>query len=409
MASISPYKNKSGEILSYKVTICLGRDDRYKQIRKSIRIPRPEGLTPTKERKEIQRLADAWEQEQRILFENTNDTSLIDKEKRKKTITLYEFIDEHWFADHVLDGSHSPSTVSFYEQMIEGIKRYFNPKIKLSQIDLEEVRRFIRYLHTDKASKQNKPYSPSSIQHYYKALSSILDYARRLHYIDFSPIQELKQSEKPHNPNKQIEFLESSEAKEFLLALEDEPLYWRCFMNVLITTGLRRGEAVGLQWSDISTDKLILTVSRNVTLDKNSENKIHIGETKGKAIRIVPLSSRVYSMLMQLKAEQCEKYGTIMLPRAYIFCRDNDPYLPCYPTEPTRWQSKFVKRHGLKNVSPHDLRHTAATLALESGADLKQIQQLLGHKDASTTMNFYTGVSEETQRKTVEGIESLII
>ena len=58
--------------------------------------------------------------------------------------------------------------------------------------------------------------------------------------------------------------------------------------------------------------------------------------------------------------------------------------------------------------SPHKLRHTAATLALESGADLKQVQQLLGHKDPSTTMKFYAGVTEEAQRRPVEGIESII-
>ena len=409
MATIAPYKNKAGEILSYKVTAYLGRDEQYKQIRKSTRIPRPKGLTPAKERKEIHRLADAWEQEQKALFEQTNDTSLIDKEKLKKTITLQEFIDEHWIPDHVYDGSHTPSTISFYLTRAKKIEAYFGSKIKLSQIDLEDIRRYIRFLNTSSDNQRGKTYSQKTVHHYFTTLRTIFDYALRLHYIDSSPFHELRQSEKPRKGKKQIEFLDSTEAKEFLLALEDEPLYWRCFMNVLITTGLRRGEAVGLQWGDISADKLILTVARNVTLDKNSDNKIYIGETKGKEIRKVPLSSRVYGLLMQLKAEQCEKYGAIMLPSAFIFCRDNDPYLPCYPTEPTRWQSKFVKRHGLKNVSPHDLRHTAATLALESGADLKQIQQLLGHKDAATTMDFYTGISEESQRKTVEGIESLII
>lgn len=59
-------------------------------------------------------------------------------------------------------------------------------------------------------------------------------------------------------------------------------------------------------------------------------------------------------------------------------------------------------------MSPHDLRHTAATLALEGGADLKQIQKLLGHKEAQTTMNFYADVSEKQQRKTVEAIEKKI-
>lgn len=67
-----------------------------------------------------------------------------------------------------------------------------------------------------------------------------------------------------------------------------------------------------------------------------------------------------------------------------------------------------MKRHNLPNVSPHDLRHTAATLALEGGADLKQVQQLLGHKDPATTMRFYTGVTEEAERRTVQGIESVL-
>ena len=111
---------------------------------------------------------------------------------------------------------------------------------------------------------------------------------------------------------------------------------------------------------------------------------------------------------MAFKREQDEKYNGVLLPNAYIFCRVDNPYKPEYPTEPTRWQSKFVKRHKLPNVSPHDLRHTAATLALESGADLKQVQQLLGHKDPATTMKFYAGVTKEAQRRTVEGIESII-
>ena len=110
---------------------------------------------------------------------------------------------------------------------------------------------------------------------------------------------------------------------------------------------------------------------------------------------------------MERKAEQQEQYGTL-LPSAFIFNRPADPYAPINPQEPTRWQRRFVNRHGLKNVSPHDLRHTAATLALEAGADLKAVQELLGHQDAQTTMQFYLGVSQETQRETVEGIDKLI-
>lgn len=246
------------------------------------------------------------------------------------------------------------------------------------------------------------------IKHHFSTLRNILEYARRFHYIERNPCQDLSQKEKPHRDPKKVDFLNVDKATEFIRCLETESLFWRAYENVLITCGLRRGECTGLQWRDIDADKLTLTIERNVTVDRNSPEKYQIGTTKTGETRTVPISLRVYNLLTQLKHEREELLQMKLMPTTFIFSRLSDVRKPIYPTEPTRWQRKFVKRHGLPDVSPHDLRHTAATLALESGADLKQVQQLLGHRDASTTMQFYTGVTEEAQRRTVEGIENLI-
>jgi len=358
-------------------------------------------LTPARERREVERRADAWEQEQKAAYQQGHTTH--DKER----VTFAEFVRLHWWKDHVMDGEHTPGTVSFYQHMSDDLISYLGEKKRLNQIDAETVKRYIGYLRKDAKTRRGEPYSASTIQHHYKTLVNVLDYARRLHYIEANPCADLSPKEKPHKESKKIDFLDSAQAREYLRCLDAEPLFWRCFENLLITTGLRRGEAVGLQWGDISADGLTLTINRNVTPDKTAENKIHIGQTKGKEARTVPISRRVYSLLMERKAEQESKYGLVM-PNAYIFNHDGDTYKPIYPTAPTRWQRRFVKRHGLENVSPHDLRHTAATLALEGGADLKQVQELLGHKDPTTTMQFYAGVSEEQQRRTVESIEKLL-
>ena len=244
-----------------------------------------------------------------------------------------------------------------------------------------------------------------------------------------------KKKEKPHRGKKKVDFLEPAQAQRFIKAIEEDhyeatarlqkatkgsdeygkalgkyrtSLYWQCLMNVLITTGLRRGECAGLQWGDLDGEKLTLSISRNVSIDKDSPEKYHIGDTKTGEDRVVPISIRLYGLLMTFKREQEAKYQASLMPSAFIFCSESNPYAPLYPTTVTRHVSKFIKRHNLPNVSPHDLRHTAATLALESGADLKQVQELLGHKDASTTMQFYAGVTDEAKRRTVEGIESLI-
>ena len=113
-------------------------------------------------------------------------------------------------------------------------------------------------------------------------------------------------------------------------------------------------------------------------------------------------------MLVTLKEEQEAARGCLLLPTAFIFSSPADPFRPLYPSVVNQHLRKFIRKNYLPNVSPHDLRHTAATLALESGATMKQVQELLGHADPSTTLTFYTGLTEEAQRRTVEGIESII-
>lgn len=295
-----------------------------------------------------------------------------------------------------------------------------------------------------KVEIEGKPLSPTSVQHHFSTLRNILQYAKRTHYIPSDPCQDLSRDDKPHRGKKKIDAFDPAEARRFIKAIEDdskkareryeastkltkntksaqrekgralgayrEALYWECLLNVLITTGLRRGEACGLQWGDINAEKLTLSITRNVSVDKNDTKKVHIGDTKTGEDRVVPIPLRLYGMLMTLKREQESMRGATLMPTAFIFCSSNNAYQPIYPSTITGHVSQFVKRHNLKDVSsPHDLRHSAATLALEGGANLKQVQELLGHKDASTTMQFYAGVTDEAKRRTVEGIESLIV
>lgn len=400
MATLTTKTDDAGKPISYKFTCCVGRDDSGKQIWRTKTIKSP-GLTPKREKDYVADQMAAWEKQQKADYARTHNA--VDKDR----ITLAEFVTEHWWPDHVMDGSHTPSSISFYKQMSDHILEYFGSKKKLSQIDAETVKRYIKYLRTDAVSKSGKPYSATTIQHHFSTLRNILEYARRFHYIQSDPCHDLTQKEKPHRDNKKVDFLSIHQAQRFMECLQDEPLFWRCFMTVLLKTGLRRGECVGLQWGDIDGNKLTLSISRNVTIDRNSPDKIYVGKTKTDEDRTVPISQGLYALLMTHKHEQQKKHG-VLLPNAFVFCSALNPYKPIYPTEPTRWQSKFVKRNNLPKVSPHDLRHTAATLALESGADLKQVQELLGHRDPSTTMAFYTGVTEEAQRRTIEGIESLI-
>ena len=406
MATIIKNTNKAGDVISYKIMVCVGRDDAtYKQIWRTVTIsrddPRLDGLTPKKLEREVDRLADAWAEAQKEDYRKT-----LSKEDKTK-ITFADFVEKHWWPDHVMDGSHTPSSISFYKYMSDDLVAYFGKK-KLTSITGEDVKRYIKYLNTEAKSRSGDPLSQTTIVRHYQTLRNVMNYALRFDYFKEDPCKKLSVRDKPQKDKKKVDFLDPDQARRFIKCLDDEPLFWRCFMNVLMTCGLRRGECIGLQWRDIDPEKMTLTVSRNVTIDKDAPEKYRVGTTKTGEERTVPISQRVYGMLMQLKREQEERLRMNIMPACFIFSRQADPDKPLYPTEPTRFTAKFIKRHNLPNVSPHDLRHTAATLALEAGANLKEVQQLLGHKDASTTMTFYAGVTEEAQRRTVEGIESLI-
>ena len=421
---------KTGEIINYKWTALLGRDEHGKQIRLYKRVE-PYGLTPGKELKQMKDDANAWEREQRALYEQSRESmqERRRKEKDKETITLVSFIDDHWMKKHVNDGKHTPDTISFYRHMSNDIKAYFeakHPDIKLAFLSKEDVLDYLAYMRMEAKTKRGTAYSATTIQHHFSTLRNILEYAVYIEYLKEDPCIKIKPSDRPKREEREIDFLDEEQAVMFMTCLDSDKekeywlknpgshLFWKCLVNTLILTGLRRGELAGLQWGDLDVKDMLLHIRRNVTIDttnkteKDPEKKIHIGVTKGKTVRTVPISQYLLDLLTAYKAEQESKYGGALLPNAYIFCRTENAYMPIYPTEPTRLMSKFIKRHKLKDVSPHDLRHTAATLAIESGANVKEIQALLGHKDAATTLKFYAGISERTRRGTVEGIENML-
>lgn len=425
---------KTGEVLNWKWTALLGRDESGKQIRIAKRVEPLEGMTPAKERDKMQRLADEWEEQERaeyIKLKGRDNDSRAQTKKEKDKITLSDFIDKRWMPNHVKKGvkPHTPDTIAFYTNMSKDIKDYFKPSLKLSQIDKEDVLAYLAYMRNDAKTKRGTPYGATTIQHHFSTLRNILNYAVYIDYIKENPCEKVRPDDRPRREHKDIDFLDTDESIKFITCLDDEaelaywkknrrdPLFWKCLVNVLITTGLRRGELVGLQWGDIDKKNMVFNVQRNVTIDTTNkdeldpEKKIHIGQLKGRdkdESRKVPFSKYVLELLDSYKANQEEKYAAAFLPHAYIFCRDDNPYMPLYPTEPTRMMAKYIKRHKLPNMSPHDLRHTAGYLAIESGANVKQIQALLGHKDPALSLKFYVGITEKARQDTVEGIESLL-
>ncbi|MBR0313483.1 MAG: tyrosine-type recombinase/integrase, partial [Oscillospiraceae bacterium] len=93
--------------------------------------------------------------------------------------------------------------------------------------------------------------------------------------------------------------------------------------------------------------------------------------------------------LREYKGEVQKQNPKADLDTAYLFPKDGDLFSARDPNSVTRRVKRFMRLHDLPDMSPHDLRHSCASLLLAHGADVKSVQEILGHADASTTLIFH--------------------
>lgn len=160
------------------------------------------------------------------------------------------------------------------------------------------------------------------------------------------------------------------------------------FVVLLITSGLRRGECLGLQWRDIDYENATINIERAVTYTPESGILVSAPKTAN-SIRVIPIMDSAMQLLNLLKHKQERSEKGHDLSHAFIFGKQDDVFSPRDPNAVTRRMKRFVRSVGLPDFSPHDLRHTCASLLLSSGTDIKSVQEILGHADARTTLNYY--------------------
>lgn len=164
---------------------------------------------------------------------------------------------------------------------------------------------------------------------------------------------------------------------------------------VLLETGLRRGELLGLKWGDISFEKKSLSVRRSIALSKEGPKE---RPPKWNSYRTNPLSSLALDTLAQIKPSPAPL-------DAYIFPLENGR-----PQNPNTWSQKLQRAMaemnaaiGLPMLTAHELRHTYGTELRRRGVDIYTIQKVMGHKDIKMTSEIYVHNELETLRRAVEG------
>ena len=379
MAAVTP-NMKDGKVFSYRFRACVGRDKNDKQIFRTTTWTVPEALAPSKAERAAHKAAAQWEEHARAEYKR----DLLDPERVKareieRTRTPFSsFVLNDWFPICIDNGEHKPKTISFYNDTIKNITAYFgqNP---LQQITAIDIQKFIIYLRTEKS------FAPQTVHHHYRTLNMIFAYAQKQEIILKNPMDKV---DPPKLAKKQIDAFSPEAAKVFFSALNECPLDFRCMLHLMITTGIRRGECIGLKWRDIDETRSLVKIERNVTYTAKSGITVSTPKTSA-SLRTIPLMNSTLKLLNALKAQRMAEHPNTILDDSFIFPGENSIFAPRDPTAVTHRVKHFMKVNGLPDMSPHDLRHSCATLLLSSGADVKSVQEILGHTNASTTLNFY--------------------
>lgn len=208
---------------------------------------------------------------------------------------------------------------------------------------------------------------------------------------------------------RELKFIDSEDIPAFLLAARSYGYIYWMFFRLIIETGLRKGEAAALQWSDVNLKEKHIRVNKTLDFQAAKEEEL-FGDTKTiNSERIVSISNALVNDLRTHAAWQNQ--NKLHLGDHYkhslnlVLCRENGDIMP----KSTLFNAfqRILRRAGLNDALPiHSLRHTYAVLMLEAGADMKFVQEQLGHSSSQITSDIYAHISKKLEMRNMSKFES---
>lgn len=289
------------------------------------------------------------------------------------------------------------STLHNYRYQIRLISEILGDK-PLHTITTADVQKMYNKLKTDGRKNPDRvkgtELSNTVVRSVHMMLHQAMDVAVKEHLIPKNPTNGTTIPKKETQP---MQVLNESELERFKAVIEQDELWYEFFYTEL-TTGLRRGEICGLKWKDFNIETDRLHIQRAVTVKKGGG--FYVGDTK-------TTNSERYMLLPPRTAEMLKKRKENALGE-WIFPNHLNPDLPIHPTTVYNHMKTLLKKAELPLIRFHDLRHTFATHAMANDVDAKTLSSILGHTEASFTLDTYTHVTSDMQRNAASIVGSFM-
>ncbi len=349
-------------------------------------------------------------------------------------MTLTEFF-EYW-EKNFANSRHAPKTIVYNQGLFKRIKVVLGSK-RLDKIEPKHLLAFYTNLAEDGIRqdpnarwRKEKPadqeaaiekvptkttLSANTIRKYHVLLRSLLEKAVQWQFIAYNPAAKV---EPPKTQKTYKKIYDEETTGNFLLCLQNEELKHRVMALLALSTGMRRGEIFGLEWSHIDLDNGIVDIQQSSQYIPKIGILTKTTKTED-SNRMITIPESIIILLKKYKIEQTTrrlKLGDKWRPnipkedntidKERIFTTWNGE--PAHPDSFNTWLKNFIADNDLPHLTPHSFRHMAATYLITNGADLRTVAGKLGHSNSTTTQIVYSHLLKSAEKETSDMMETFI-
>lgn len=327
---------------------------------------------------------------------------------RKDGRTFGDFADE-WLQRKTRTGK-AKTTLDSLTRNLKYIKPRLGP-MKLQAVKPVHVRKLLDDLSA-------KDYSPRTQHHVLQTVKAIFTQAMRLELVYKNPAEFVQVDAPPTKPKGRS--LQPEEVLSLLAALPDSPM--GLLLRLLLSCGVRKGEALGLRWSDIDLERGELSISKNWT----GTGRGHMSDNPKtrSSRRVVPIPSGLLERFKAHYQKQRKDWTARELTGFFVFGTPGEDH-PFEVNAPNHALKRITDRINLEReeeekktgveqprmpyVRVHDLRHSFGSLALSKGIPLEVVSERMGHSTPTITLDIYRHVLEHERQGNVFDVEELVM
>ncbi|ATO53770.1 site-specific integrase [Lactobacillus amylovorus DSM 20531] len=252
--------------------------------------------------------------------------------------------------------------------------------------------------------------APKTYKRFMRYTNNVLNYGiNNLELISKNPMNKVIPPKAKNKPKPFTDFYSKDELNIFLRDAKEYNFKYFVFFRLLAYSGMRKGEALALKWSDINFKDNTISINKDVTVGLNNELYEDTPKTEN-SFRTLDMDATTMEYLKEWRLMQQKT----MLKLGYnflnsdnlLFSTINNGYLSM--SKPRQWNVAICKKYKLRRIKIHGFRHTHASLLFEAGASMNEVKARLGHADINTTMNIYTHVTDDQKKDTANKLVRLL-